>query len=127
MIDHTEPKPTTFVLTFGEPPNDKKVAIKVLPNLRDLRKIQKGAMAVTLAHPPGEPVIATILMVATQLHHKYLVHECVHAAYAVGRSGANPWEGQFEHEEEERIAYPTGEIAAACTKALLDAGYKLKW
>lgn len=122
-----DPKPHTFLLTFGEAPNDKRVVLKVLPTLRELRRTVKRAMAVTLTHPPGVGVMATIIMVATQLHHKYLVHESVHAAYAVGRCGTNPWEGQFEHEEEERIAYPTGEIAAACTKALLDAGYTLKW
>lgn len=122
-----KPMQTMFIIEFGEPPNERKVALNILPTLKDLRKHVKGAQAVTLAHPPGGEVVATIVMVATQLHHKYVVHESVHAAYAVGRCGANPWEGQFEHEEEERIAYPTGEIAAACTKALLDAGYKLKW
>lgn len=121
-------KATDFSIEFGDPPNGRVVRLRVVPTLKEVRKgMSKKTMAYTEAHPAGEGPVATIVLAATQLCVNLIAHESVHAAYAMGRIGANLWERQVEHDEEERIAYPTGEVAAAVGRVLLDAGYTLKW
>lgn len=67
-----------------------------------------------------------LLFLRNHLTFENVVHECVHAAFAVQRRlGARPYP-HATHCSEEQLAYPAGEIANAVMNALFDAGMAVK-
>ncbi len=119
-----------LTVVLGEGKNTATVKVRVFPSitamLAELAKDgEEGTcklMALTHAPYKGRKSLA-VWFAADALKLMYIAHESVHVAYAIGRWGVNPWQSQFDAEEEERIAYPTGEVCAALTRALMEAGW----
>ena len=119
---------TTFKLEFGS----VKLRVKVFPSLTALRVALADHLdgpcdlvqAVTFAPHKGRHSLA-VWFAADALRLTYIAHEAVHVDYAIGRWGVNPWQDMFQAEEEERIAYPAGEVTSALYATLLGAGWQV--
>ncbi len=102
-----------------------KLLLVVAATLREMQKYTRmppGTRAATRAFSEGE-VTAEVVFCAKHLTVEYVAHEAVHVAYAIGRRGVNPWEDQFDSEEEERIAYPAGVVTDSLLGGLALLGY----
>lgn len=120
-------KPRAFEFTV--PDTTIKVELVVFPNLKQLRAVvpdSKNLLALTRMFDPSCPVWVGLYVSKTMLDIGVLAHEAVHMAYAVGRRGENPWQDMFNHEEEERIAYPTGALLRAVLAVLQSNGYSIQ-
>lgn len=105
--------------------------VKVFPSLSDLQDalVKDGeernehVLAATNAPYKGRKHI-TVWFAEDALSLTIIAHEAVHVAYAIGRWGVNPWQDSFEADEEERLAYPVGEIVNALYISLVEAGWR---
>ncbi len=102
------------------------ILLAVAETLREMQKytgMPPGTRAATRSFTEG-PATAEVVFCAKHLDIEYIAHEAVHVAYAIGRRGVNPWEDQFDSEEEERIAYPAGVVTDSLLAGLTSLGYK---
>lgn len=102
-----------FYLEYGEGRNKFRVEVVVYKELAALREAAntEEPYACCLVFGKG-PIRARLLFCHQHMSLYYVAHECVHAAYAIGRRGISPWQEDLGSEEEERIAYPTGQLVA---------------
>ncbi len=98
-------------LTYGRGKAKARLDVLVFPTLEKMREYAGVKQAYGACRSISAGLSrAEIILCKQYLTPYYISHECVHAAYAFGRRGLNPWEADFSDEEEERVAYPVGQF-----------------
>lgn len=106
-----------------------RVKLRVYDTIEKMQKAHgaPGTDGLFITDKQGAKSVGTICLGADNLKAWAVVHECVHAAFAIGRTpGPFTWQESMHAEEEERLAYPTGEIAAAVLRKLNEWGMKVQ-
>lgn len=119
-----------FKLVYGK----AVVMVRVFPSITALQSAVaeevgeercERMQAVTLERLSRKGSIR-VWFAADALRLAYIAHEAVHVAYAIGRRGINPWQPMIGVEEEERIAYPTGDLTSAIYASITGAGWQVQ-
>ncbi len=108
-------------------PRGHRLVLVLHPTLAALRKVAGGPRTLGATQRfMGGGLAAEVHLAITHLRLYVVAHEVVHVAYALRRRGCSAWLQDAEHDEEEHMAYPIGELTEAIVKTLEANGYQVK-